>query len=59
MQLNYSRAFGGKDLKMYGLSAVPDILQVNLTDAEKCMVLGSDGIWDVIEADQVDVVCCF
>jgi serine/threonine protein phosphatase PrpC len=24
-QLNYSRAFGGKDLKMYGLSAQPDI----------------------------------
>ena len=28
MQLNYSRAFGGKDLKMYGLSCQPDILQV-------------------------------
>lgn len=25
MQLNYSRAFGGKDLKPYGLSSVPDI----------------------------------
>lgn len=24
-QLNYSRAFGGKDLKMFGLSAEPDI----------------------------------
>jgi len=53
MQLNYSRAFGGKDLKMYGLSAIPDILQVNLTKADKCLVLGSDGIWDVISAHQV------
>ena len=24
-QLNYSRAFGGKDLKMYGLTAEPDV----------------------------------
>ena len=28
MQLNYSRAFGGKDLKMYGLSCVPSVTQL-------------------------------
>lgn len=35
MQLNYSRAFGGKDLKMFGLSAVPDVLHVPLTPADR------------------------
>lgn len=35
MQLNYSRAFGGKDLKMFGLSAEPDIQQIQLTRADR------------------------
>jgi protein phosphatase 2C family protein 2/3 len=51
MQLNYSRAFGGKDLKMFGLSAVPDILQVQLTPADRLIILASDGLWDVSTAD--------
>jgi len=52
MQLNYSRAFGGKDLKMYGLSAVPDVNEVQLEkNRERMVILGSDGIWDVIDAN--------
>jgi hypothetical protein len=31
MQLQYSRAFGGKDLKPFGLSADPSVRQVALT----------------------------
>jgi protein phosphatase len=51
MQLNYSRAFGGKDLKMYGLSGVPDVSMVQLAPGrERMVILGSDGIWDVIDA---------
>jgi len=49
MQLNYSRAFGGKDLKMYGLSAVPDISEFVLDKRERVVVLGSDGLWDVVD----------
>jgi len=30
-QLNYSRAFGGKDLKMFGLSVEPDISHFEIT----------------------------
>lgn len=69
MQLNYSRAFGGKDLKMYGLSAVPSISRVDLRprksgnndnksndgnndDEDVCLLLGSDGLWDVINPNQ-------
>jgi protein phosphatase len=51
MQLNYSRAFGGKDLKPYGLSCQPDIRQVNLNGSQRVMVLASDGLWDVVSAE--------
>jgi len=50
MQLNYSRALGGKDLKPYGLSAEPSVRQTRLTDADKILVLASDGLWDVADA---------
>lgn len=51
MQLQYSRAFGGKDLKPFGLTADPSI---NITKREKQFVgfiLASDGLWDVVGAD--------
>ena len=51
MQLNYSRAFGGKDLKMFGLSAVPDVMQMQLLPVDRVVILASDGLWDVATAD--------
>mmetsp|Transcript_54780 Transcript_54780/g.132111 ORF Transcript_54780/g.132111 Transcript_54780/m.132111 type:complete len:357 (+) Transcript_54780:81-1151(+) len=51
MQLNYSRAFGAKDLKCFGLSPIPDVAQIPITDADKLIILGSDGVWDVVDAD--------
>jgi protein phosphatase len=50
MQLNYSRAFGGKDLKMFGLICEPTVTHVDVTDADKVIVIASDGLWDVISA---------
>ncbi len=47
-QLNYSRAFGGKDLKMFGLSVEPDISHFEITPDDKLVLLASDGLWDVI-----------
>ncbi|CAD7949229.1 unnamed protein product [Amoebophrya sp. A25] len=52
MQLQYSRAFGGKDLKPFGLIGDPT---VNCTKRERQFlgfILASDGLWDVITADQ-------
>jgi len=46
MQLQYSRAFGGKDLKPFGLSAEPSIVVIPL-DSVEGMILCSDGISDV------------
>lgn len=47
MQLQYSRAFGGKDLKVYGLSNQADIKVITMDSSMKCMILASDGLWDV------------
>jgi serine/threonine protein phosphatase PrpC len=46
MQLQYSRAFGGKDLKPFGLSAEPSVAVIPLDSAEG-IILCSDGISDV------------
>lgn len=56
MQLQYSRAFGGKDLKIFGLSSRPDISKIPIANVS-CVILASDGLWDVINAEQaVDIV---
>lgn len=51
MQLQYSRAFGGKDLKMYGLSRQPDVHAFQLSSSCKCLIVASDGLWDVRSSD--------
>lgn len=51
MQLNYSRAFGGKDLKPYGLLAEPDTALVSLGASDRVIIVASDGLWDVASAD--------
>eukprot|EP01039_Chlorochromonas_danica_P004657 gene4657-5100_t len=47
-QLNYSRAFGGKDLKKYGLIAEPDINHFEILPDDRLVLLASDGLWDVL-----------
>lgn len=51
-QLAYSRAFGGKDLKPYGLSNQPDIRQVVLNEQHKVLIMASDGLWDVCSEEK-------
>lgn len=52
MQLQYSRAFGGKDLKMFGLSREPDVNVIPLNATSKCLIVASDGLWDVRSSDE-------
>jgi len=47
-QLNYSRAFGGKDLKMFGLSAEPDVSHFEISPEDRVVLIASDGLWDVL-----------
>merc|ERR1719446_74901 len=53
MQLQYSRAFGGKDLKIFGLSSDPTVTVFDRKRADtkvKYIILASDGLWDVVSA---------
>lgn len=52
MQLQYSRAFGGKDLKPYGLSCIPDVSTMCLNQNNRLFIIATDGIWDVLSAQQ-------
>jgi serine/threonine protein phosphatase PrpC len=52
MQLQYSRAIGGKDLKSFGLSHEPDVRSTILTDSDFALVVATDGLWDALTASQ-------
>lgn len=45
--LAVSRAFGDRPLKRYVIPT-PDIREEVLTEADECLILASDGLWDVI-----------
>ena len=49
--LMLSRAFGDWELKPYGVSCEPYITKINITDEDKYVIMGSDGIWDVVSDD--------
>jgi serine/threonine protein phosphatase PrpC len=52
MQLQYSRAFGAKDLKCFGSICVPDVKIIKLDPSMKVVVLASDGLWDVVQGNE-------
>jgi protein phosphatase len=56
MQLQYSRAFGGKDLKIFGLSSNPTVKVLPRVPQMKWIILASDGLWDIVSSQQaVDI----
>lgn len=50
--------FQGKDLKSYGLSCQPDVRVLPLTAAHRVLILGTDGLWDVLSADHAVAIAC-
>lgn len=56
MQLQYSRAFGAKDLKIFGLTCIPDVKVIRMGQEPyrnvRLLILASDGLWDVLSAQQ-------
>lgn len=56
MQLQYSRAFGAKDLKVFGMSSQPDVRVIRMGHSPyksvRSLVLASDGLWDVISTQE-------
>jgi protein phosphatase len=56
MQLQYSRAFGAKDLKVFGSICTPDVKVLRLDASMKVVILASDGLWDVIQTNDAAVL---
>ncbi len=48
-----TRALGHKMLAQYGVIAVPSVQRFTLTHEHFCLVVASDGVWDVIEEEAV------
>ncbi|XVE97645.1 hypothetical protein REPUB_Repub03eG0036600 [Reevesia pubescens] len=51
--LAMSRAFGDFLLKNHGIIAIPDIFHHHVTPNDQFIVLATDGIWDVLNNNQV------
>jgi serine/threonine protein phosphatase PrpC len=55
--LAVTRALGDLELKTQGVSNVPDIEEIELTNKTNFLIIASDGLWDVCEDQKaVDLV---
>jgi serine/threonine protein phosphatase PrpC len=52
-QLMLSRAFGDWELKTYGVSCEPHIIRYEIENEDKFLVIASDGVFDVMEDDDI------
>lgn len=56
-RLEVSRAFGDRQFKKVGVVSTPDIHSFSLTERDKFIILGCDGLWGVFGAsDAVEFV---
>ena len=49
--LAMSRSFGDLAAAEVGVTAIPEITEMNLLEADKFMILASDGVWEFISND--------
>ena len=51
--LMLTRSFGDKEMKKYGVLSTPDIFVKNIDDNDLFAIIASDGVWDVVEEDEI------
>ena len=51
--LMLTRSFGDKEMKKYGVLSTPDIFLKNVEDEDLFVIIASDGVWDVVEEDEI------
>ena len=51
--LMLTRSFGDKEMKKYGVVSTPDIFIKNIEEDDIFIVIASDGVWDVVEEDEI------
>ena len=52
-KLILTRTLGDKEMKKYGVIPTPDFFVKKIEDDDLFFIIGSDGIWDVIEQEEV------
>lgn len=52
-QLMLSRCFGDWGIKEYGVIVNPHLANIDLSDDDLFLVIGSDGVWDVIKDEEL------
>jgi serine/threonine protein phosphatase PrpC len=53
----FTRSLGDRVAKRLGVTAEPEVLPISLSKHEKCLVIASDGIWDVLSNQQIMDIC--
>ena len=51
--LAMSRSFGDHAAAEVGVIAEPEIIEMNLTEEDKFIVIASDGVWEFLSNDEV------
>lgn len=51
-----TRSFGDQIAASVGILAEPEINEWKLTNEDKFMVLASDGVWEFIESEEVNLI---
>lgn len=49
--MSVSRSLGDHDLEPY-VSSVPEVYRIDLTDGAEFLIVGCDGLWDVMTDDE-------
>mmetsp|Transcript_37336 Transcript_37336/g.83082 ORF Transcript_37336/g.83082 Transcript_37336/m.83082 type:complete len:363 (-) Transcript_37336:1554-2642(-) len=52
-ELSITRALGHKNMEQYGVLSEPYVTTMHLGDKHCCLVIASDGVWDVMNGDEV------
>jgi serine/threonine protein phosphatase PrpC len=52
-----TRSFGDKEMKKYGVICMPDIYYHHITEDDLYVIIGSDGVWDVVEEEEIFKLC--
>ncbi|KXZ57016.1 hypothetical protein GPECTOR_1g918 [Gonium pectorale] len=52
-ELAVTRALGHKNMEPYGVVPDPHVVSVEATREDCCLVLASDGVWDVMDGQEV------
>lgn len=55
--IQVTRTLGDLALQKYGLTPEPEVQELTLTPEDNLLVLGSDGLWDVLDDARI-VHCC-